>query len=390
MPALDTSVCFIDCFMNGFTSDFINPTAGSLISLLDKVLINGGGSFSNITSITVSSNVATAVFSSYCHMPAGCTIIVSGATDHTEINNKWKVLSNPVDGLSMTFDAFGVADGTVGGTLSIKLAPLGWEKIFSGTNKAVYRSLNVNSNRHYLYVDDTGTTNARVTAYENMDSITVGYYPYPIISGGAYWDKAANGLTNRQWFIVGDDMMFYLGVSCQSGASNAAGYAQVHAFGDMIPVRAGDKYITMHACHPYESTNNTASYHSPITHMVLRTEIRRTLSRNCYGISLPIETTAMTLGARNESCFGGAPGFIMPNPADLKLWVSEVYAYENISGGSTIRCKYPGIYNPLCAMIATNSTHKSYLNDYGSYSKTLVYLLHLGGGAFYDLTGPWR
>lgn len=79
----------------------------------------------------------------------------------------------------------------------------GWEKVYTGTNKAVYRSRY--GNRHYLRVDDTSTTAATVRGYESMTDVDTGVDPFPTATqhANSRWVKSASAdTTARAYFVV--------------------------------------------------------------------------------------------------------------------------------------------------------------------------------------------
>ena len=81
------------------------------------------------------------------------------------------------------------------------MAPLGWEKTFSGTNKAVYRSLDPTTNQFILRVDDTNAQYAAVTMYETMSNVDTGTGA----SVTKYWKKSSTSdTTARPWYAIGN------------------------------------------------------------------------------------------------------------------------------------------------------------------------------------------
>lgn len=97
-------------------------------------------------------NVATVTTSTDHGYEIGSRLLFAGANESV-FNDEFEILTIPAPN-QFTF-AVTTADATATGTITCKVAPLGWEKSFSGTNKAAYRSLDVTSNQLYLRVDDT-------------------------------------------------------------------------------------------------------------------------------------------------------------------------------------------------------------------------------------------
>lgn len=387
MAAIDTTVKYFDYTMAN--SPTLSNNYGVLVTLLDAILVNGFGSVS-VSSMSVSNGVGTATATGHSFIKNSVALI-SGATP-SGLNGQHKVLS--VSGSTFTFDAFGVADGAATGTITASVAPLGWEKRFSGTNKAVYRSSNLQSTRFNLRIDDSVATQyARVVGYEEMTDVDSGTFKFPLdsdINGGMYITKSNNG-SNRQWHVFGDDRCFFIGICPQDGATVSSGYTQLHFFGDLVPCRAGDKYSFMIASARNTYPTNTSWYNSPASSINNTSDQTKYLARNCTGVSAPIPCVGISFGTRNESgCWGAVPNFSFPNTSDYSIYVNPIYMYETTYGWGVLRGLYPGVYNPFSGMSNTTIPHGTYLNDFGNYNKELRFLSHLGGSLFVDLTGPWR
>ncbi|MDD2610647.1 MAG: hypothetical protein PHX60_13355 [Giesbergeria sp.] len=197
-----TSVKHFHSAMNG--APVLNGVAGSIIAVLEACLVTGLG-LQSVATLVVSGGVATANFASGHSFEPDTIALIDGAAP-AGLNGEKRIISTTTN--SVTFAAPGISDQTATGTITAKLAPAGWEKAFSGTNLAAFRSLAVESTRMFLRVDDTGTTNARVVGYESMSDINTGTGPFPTttqISGGGWWPKAnAANATARAWTVIAD------------------------------------------------------------------------------------------------------------------------------------------------------------------------------------------
>lgn len=218
---------------------------GCLIDVLDACLITGFGS-QNISSLVVSNGVAKATFGTAHNFKQFQVVEVSGVTQ-TVLNGEFKII-----GLTPTTIEFLVSspDLTATGTISAKLAPLGWSKSFSGTQKAVYRAKDTSSNPYFLRVDnsrdpvytDTFAKFAKVGLLEScagIDDLAGNQTPFnssnpsknwvgtgsgsSAISGWFKWIYAAGNTSgsfgaenvipaagNRQWYLIGNASSFYL------------------------------------------------------------------------------------------------------------------------------------------------------------------------------------
>lgn len=220
----------------------LNGVAGSLAAVLRACLQNGYN-VQTPTSVVVASGVATATYASAHGYSANRVILVAGASTGA-INGKKRVLSITTNAL--TFDAAGVADGPVAGTITTKMAPLGFTEIFTGTNLAAFKSDDVaGQSRSVLRIDDTATTYARVISYESMADINTGTGPMPTstqLSGGAYIVKSTTAnATDRPWILVGDGRLFYL----WTYPGSSSGRQNMFCWGESISLRPGDAYGTV-------------------------------------------------------------------------------------------------------------------------------------------------
>lgn len=218
----------------------LSGTAGSLIAVLDACLVNGFG-LKTADSVVVSGGIATATFSTGHSFEPDVIALVTGATP-AGLNGEKTVLTTSTN--TITFDATGIADGAATGAITFKLAPSGWEKAFSGTNLAAYRSSDVTSTRMFLRVDDTGATNARVVGYEGMTDVNTGVRGFPLAAqqaGGGYWPKAtAAGATARGWTVISDSRTAWVHLHTNTTSLGASG--SIYGFDDFASYKSGDPF----------------------------------------------------------------------------------------------------------------------------------------------------
>lgn len=224
----------------------LSGTVGSLIALLDAFLLNGWG-LVTATGINVAGGIATVSVNAGETFEVGSVVLVAGATP-AALNGEQRVLT--ADATSITF-ATTAANGAASGTITVKYAPQGsWEKAFSGTNLAVYRSTDVTGARLYYRVQDTSTTAARIVGYVSMTGVSTGTGPFPTSaqrSGGSYWPKSTvAGSTPIPYLLVADSRALLASIC--AGAPNGAGYtnAPVYGFGELAPLSpAGDAWASV-------------------------------------------------------------------------------------------------------------------------------------------------
>lgn len=385
------SVKFFHSGMN--SAPVLSGSAGAMVGVLDACLKDGFGSKS-VTSLTISGGVATMNFSGSHSAEVGTTVLVAGATP-SGLNGGQKVTA--VVGSSVSF-ATTEADGTASGTITFKMAPLGFTTPFTGTNLRVYRSASAESTGMYLRVDDTGTQTCRVVGYETMSDADTGTNPFPTdaqVSGGMYWGKSSqSNSTARDWVLVGDERGF---VIWGNFAANVLGVGAAFGFGDILSNKSGDAY----GCAIFGGNTNDHTSGSPVP--------------GCVGYGMGITAASFAYIARAHTGLGGAQlvrkigafnlsagysgttnynanAFVYPNGPDNALMVSPV----DLQVGSSLRGQLAGVYHTPQAVIDAFSTRDAIAGT-GAFSGKNFMALRTGtpgsstyGVAFVDITGPWR
>ena len=215
----------------------LSGTAGALSTLLKTYLVDGRGSGA-VATLTVTSGVATATYGAGHPFDVGSVGEFTGAAP-AELNGQKRILS--VAANSVTFDATGVADGAATGSIASKLASAGWQQVFSATNITCLKPTVPEATGCVLRVDDTGTTNARVRAFEAMADVSSGVGLTPLesqVAGGLYWPKSsAANATARPWIVIADERGFYLAVDPTGTGRYTLTYS-----GDIASLKSGDAY----------------------------------------------------------------------------------------------------------------------------------------------------
>lgn len=212
----------------------ISTAVSGALSVLNAALVDGF----NVTapqSVSASGGVVTFTYLAAHGYEDKCWLRVSGAgaaalnADHQ---------CTVPGALTFTVAVPGIPDGPVSGSISVRVAPLGWERPFTDTNVAVYRSPNVAGTRMFLRVLDSNAGSvftARLRGYESMSSASVGVDPFPTVAQAADTSLAGIGKTTSgvgaAWAIVGDDRTFYF---CHA--------QDVSTFGDINSFKPADAY----------------------------------------------------------------------------------------------------------------------------------------------------
>ena len=378
----------------------INGTAGSRIAALDACFLTGFGPVTP-TGITVSGGIATVGVPSGQTFAQHAVVLVSGATP-SALNGEHRVLTS--SSTQITF-ATTAADGAATGTIEIRYAPVGgWDKVFTDTNKAVYRSADVTSPRHYLRVDDTGTTVARVRGYESMTDVDTGDGPFPtdaLITGGGYWwgSSAAGGAAVR-WKLFADSRTLLPAIAHYSHSSTVSIAAPLRGFGDPIALRpGGDNWCT------FLSAGGSAAHSYPqgaLDGGIASADPQGGMSvapRAWHGLgsAVTLRPGALTGGTSPSGADAALGAF--PSEIDGELKISPMLLAE-AGSGKPPRARVPGVwhisqtgaYGPLGdgdmlagdgdlagrTLMCVATTNNVPLTSNAS----AVYLV--------DITGPWR
>lgn len=306
-------------------------TAGYMISILDAFLVNGFNS-KNVSSISVTSNVATVTTSTAHGYEIGNIIVFSGANESI-FNDEFEIISIP----STTTFTFSVTTALTSatGTITCKVAPLGWGKTFSGTNKAVYRSLDPTSNQLYLRVDDTNTLYTAVTMYETMSNVDTGTGASTI----KYWKKSTTANTTAMpWYAIGNKKVFYF---FSDWHVSYPLQPSVYGFGWFESFKSGDGYNTMLIGHdnstpvaPYQD-NDFSTFGSTQTEGLIIARSYNQLGSSISFYKLP--------GIGNHTTMGFDSTFQLPNPVDNGIHLFPVYIYET---SNVLRGILSGVYTP--------------------------------------------
>lgn len=381
----DTGVRYFDSTMAGAPA--LSGTVGTLIGVLDACLKDGFGA-ATLNSLVVAGNVATGTVNAghgfaMIGGAVGPVIRIAGATP-SALNGDWRIASVP-SGTTFTFATAGIGDQTATGTITAKRAPLGFSKVFSGTNKAAYRADDAASSRLYLRVADDGAgaaNYARVRGYETMSDVDTGAGPYPTdaqVSGGLYWGKSsAANATARAWRLVGDSQGFAFFVN-QDGAGNWINGAWM----DIPSEKAGDAYRTLligGTTAAIASMGNLHSINATAGHYLPR-------SYTQTGASIAAQKAThliMTLGMSYQGS-----GSAYPALPGGQFYCAPVDVWES---NTLLRGALPGIYCPLHP--APSLVDGSFqTNVSGLDGRTLLVQRMVNAGAYacaIDLTGPWR
>lgn len=313
--------------------------AGYLISVLDACLVNGY----NSKTITITRDGTTATATSSAHgFSTGQCLLIAGA-DQADYNGEFYITVTGDNTFTFTVANSPATPAT--GTITAKIAPAGWTKSYSGTNKAAYRMLA--GNQRYLRVDDTGTTSARVVGYESMTGVDTGTNAFPTdiqVSGGLYINKSSVADTSsRAWIIVATDRLAHIFINAGPTAGLICG---TQSFGDIKSFAAGDQYQTVLIAQTSYSASAVGSYQALHAQCAYGATVAgHYIARAYTQVGSSLVFGKHTDGAKITSPTGniGGSGLAYPNPADGGLYMSPLFIHE----AGSLRGTLPGVWAPI-------------------------------------------
>ncbi len=371
----------------------LRGVAGDLIAVLDACLVDGYGQRS-VQSITRSGTTATATIAGHLHNEHD-VLTIAGA-DQTEYNGTHRIFNVTTD--TFDFEVSGAPATPATGTITAKKPGGGWGKAFTGTNKAAYRSADVQSTRLFLRIDDSTTTYATVTGYEFMDSIDVGGGLFPIATAPLYWLKSSTAdTTARAWELVTDGALAYLFVAHH--ATNSNGHT-LSAFGDINSARQGDAFRCLiigassnAVAQPGQNSQGplACAYYGAPTYASTQMMAR---GHTQTGAAVDVQKLAVGFNGINLAIgWGQTQTLAYPHAVDNGLVAVPALLAESTA---LIRGAMPGYYIPLHTLPGTRLT---VIGDWPALPGRKIWLIPQGTGnsnnsyegrACIDITGPWR
>ena len=385
---VDTSVKHFYSAMAG--SPGLSGAAGTLIAALDACLISGFGAKA-VDSAVISGGVCRMSFASGVSAARRETVILVSGASPAGLNGEQKVTAVATGWVEFKT---ALSDGAVTGSISFNLAPLGWEKVYTGTNKAVYRSLDPASTRPYIRVDDTNAAWARVQMFESMTDVDTGVGVSPSLSGGWYWHKLPGATSaSTYWLLVGDSRGFFFLNSPYGGTptTQVGGISTSRYVGDLNSYRSGDAW-----CAVLTGATSTG-YYDPNGCLFTVPSEGFSIMRASHGLGGAISTTRQIFGSANSPSGADTVAGSFPSRTDNGLRLSAIL----LTDGATVngpRGEVPGAYHcPQSGVTSAFGVDIALIKGTAQFAgKTLLSMATgapantTGGIGFFDVTGPWR
>lgn len=382
----------------------INGAPGSLITALDAILVNGYGQV-NVSSITRSGTTATVTTATAHGFSTGDVALIAGAAE-TAYNGEFVV--TVTGSTSFTYDVTGSPATPATGTITSKRAPGGFTKTFAGTNKAVYRSNDLSSRRHYFRIVDDGTTSggareARLWGYETMSDVDTGTGMYPTAgqhSNGFFCQKSDTAdATGRNWVLITDGKTVYHFAYISSNVTTddiTAPSSNMNAFGfgDALEFKSGDAYLSWVTGNPSSNQFSSTQYcglfngATSITAGTPSTSVATIIaSRDFTGVAGARQMQIFASGL--NASLGTSANISYPHLIDNGFYI--VPALLTQGSPALIRGRMPGYYEPLQSNCFPNTqiienvigfTGRKFMMLWGKNSYSV-------GACVVDITGPW-
>ena len=370
----------------------LSGTAGALRAVLKACLVDGFGAGA-VATLTVAAGIATASFAGAHPYRIGTTTQIGGATP-AGLNGQKRILSTTAS--AITFDATGIADGTATGTITHKVAAAGWQELFAGsvTNVLCLKPTVVEATGCVLRVDDTGTTNARVRAYEAMTDASTGVGPTPLesqLAGGLFWPKSSVASTlARTWYLVADERGFYLAVA-PAGSDR---YTLLYG-GDIASLKSGDAYGYLVTGNEADQANASTVPNGCVgySHRSARTGAYLVRAHTAIGQSTAVQRLGAHHNGSTADVYAGTAGYSVgtyPNGPNNGLMTGALELHA-----MGIRGTLPGLLHPVqdCGnAFATGAI----VDGTGDLAGRRLMAIRTGppaggtvGTVFIDITGPW-
>lgn len=367
---------------------------GSMIAILNACLINGFN-LRTLTGITREGTVATVTADGGHGYREQDIVLIAGA-NQTAYNGPKRIRAVTTN--TFQFDVEGEPQSPATGSLSAKIAPIGWEQPFVAADKAVYRSRDPSAAAIQLRIDETplpgdvnygrGTLSCAAQMWESLTDIDNG-----IGKTETFWRKSnrMNG-DARRWLLIGDSKRFWL---CVSWSEYYLDHYIPFCFGNFSSFKAGDAYNYLLSGYTELSYNNqnpsdnhlldwvaaVGTVHAGNGAWMPRAHTQLGSSASVIWVSGVGYQTGVSMGMSNIP---------FPNPCDNGIYVMPMLIQER--AGPSLRGRLPGLLTPLHAIAADQPTrYPGFVLD-GTERELLIVPATQANGAArmaFDLTGPW-
>ncbi len=376
---------------------------GSLVALLTACLVDGYPTIT-VTSVTRDGGVVTVVTESAHGFNTGDYARIAGAS---EAAYNIETLVTRVNATTFTFAVTGSPATPATGTVTVRRTSAGWERAFTGENKAVYRAKS--GLRHYLrVVDDAssagGAREAQLQGFRTMSSVDAGEERFPSTAQKAAlyaYKSSGSDASSRPWVLIADERFFYLGIQEADSPTNklwyGGGFPYWYTFGELVgTTREVDQYATVLGGMADSNRLNESVWNGAF--FPIRRNSAEGNSASGYTLrgvdeleGAPLQYNLWGHGW-DQNCLGVAGCLTYPHRTDNGFYLAPVRMAQQ----NTIRAAMPGLYESLHGTAGGLVTNWSEFNGsiVGLEGRRLI-CFHARcydqiGLLGFDVTGPWR
>lgn len=377
-----------------------DTSAGALTALLKAVLVTGFGTLTvNSLVWDAAENAAKATISGGHAYKKDSVIEVSGASP-AGYNGEHRV--KKVSTTEVWFELDGGNPGiAAGGTLTMKVAPLGWTLTHESADGmvAIYRPTDISASGNVsLRIDNTafsgwtGSSNAYLAKVLMVEDV-VDINTFTTIVEGRW--PATGRYSDKRWDLIGDPQLFYF-----MPAYAASNLQFLYHFGYIKSLRPGDRYHAIFNSYTTLSAADTNRNWS----------LGQGNSSTSYGntwpvfdavdsyLARPFHQLFGTAGCWRKGLFGRfGSGLALPNGPDNGFYLSAdpVMVMET---NSHLRGYLPGL---ICPFSTAADWHRKNFSGLPALPDKTVRFILVGYALSqnpagqsclmgFDLTGPWR
>ena len=407
---------FVQCYSSYDTGcPLLSGTAGSLITVLNKCLVDGYTPAS-IASLTRVGSTVTATFAvGNPTFLSGQYITISGASP-VDYNGTFQI--SAATNAGFTYQVVTTPTTPATGTILYAKAGLGWTRPFAtGVNSQTYRSADSSSNQFYLQVIDNAATGgggreAQIYGAEVMtadQSVSVNRFPTAIqfANGLCVLKSQTADATSRQWALYGDDKTFYLCTmsNITTLTYGISGNSGIYGFGHLISCKPGDAYNTFisgETVFPAASAtsrgNNGLGYamaYGSTTYPIDGMYLARSYTQTGSAVRTNIMTHGQ-LGSPGSQSSGLLP---YPNQPDTGSYFIPITNWEISLGNPQFRGRFPGLYSSIYSSWSYHSyfdritlNNPTTINLQAQFTSTQYSTISSAyyGMIWFDMFGPWN
>ena len=225
---------------------------------------------------------------------------------------------------------------------------VGWAKVFSDVNKAVYRP--PAGNRFYLRVDDSAYFNAQVVGYRELTDLNTGVGPFPtaaqFATGLHLYRSNSSSSDRRAWVLLATDraLLFWVGYSYMDH-SGIGTSCDTFFFGDGPSYLPNDAMLTLIVGR--NANSSSTSYCNFANRMgTSYSSVGHYLASDFTQLGNAVQCGILR-GNPWGSATSGSIGPPFPDPITGGLLLDRMRILEASGSTTLLRGVMPGVFNVL-------------------------------------------